>query len=74
MDLLPELIRQVSRLDFNEIETIAFQPGYYAPDRDFGRYPVPDPERIRDKVREMITADDAGPVTETGSGSESECD
>lgn len=74
VDLLPELIRQVSRLDFNEIETIAFQPGYYAPDRDFGRYPVPDPERIRDKVREMITADDAGPVTETGSGSESECD
>jgi anionic cell wall polymer biosynthesis LytR-Cps2A-Psr (LCP) family protein len=69
--LLPELIRQVSRLDFSEIDTIAFQPGYYAPDRDFGRYPIPDPERIQDKVRDMLAAssDPSSPGVV-----ESECD
>jgi len=70
LDLLPELIRQVSRLDFSEIDTIAFQPGYYAPTRDFGRYPIPDPDRIRRQVQRMI----AGPDEATGgSVEESEC-
>ncbi len=74
VELIPELIRQVSRLDFNEIETIAFQPGYYVPDRDFGRYPIPDPDRIKEKVRSMIAADDAGPATVGELATESECD
>lgn len=73
VDLIPELIRQVARLDFNEIETIAFQPGYYVPDRDFGRYPIPDPERIRDKVRSMLEESSSGPAT-SATVIESECD
>ena len=72
VELLPELIRQVSRLDFGEIETIAFQPGYYAPDRDFGRYPIPDQERIQQKVQSMLR-DSSDSATGGGSG-ESECD
>ena len=72
VELLPELIRQVSRLDFGEIETIAFQPGYYAPDRDFGRYPIPDADRIQQKVQSMLRASSEG-TTGGGSG-ESECD
>ena len=58
----------------NEIETIAFQPGYYVPDRDFGRYPIPDPDRIKEKVRSMIAADDAGPAPAGELATESECD
>ena len=72
VELLPELIRQVSRLDFGEIETIAFQPGYYAPDRDFGRYPIPDADRIQQKVQSMLRVSSEG-TTGGGSG-ESECD
>ena len=71
VELLPELIRQVSRLDFGEIDTIAFQPGYYAPDRDFGRYPIPDPERIQQKVRSMLADTGSGGG---GEAAESECD
>jgi LCP family protein required for cell wall assembly len=71
LDLLPELIRQVSRLDFADIDTIAFTPGPYAPTRDFGRYPIPDPERIRAKVAEMLAGRSSG---SGGSSGTSECD
>ena len=69
--LVPELIRQVSRLDSAEIQTIAFQPGYYAPSRDFGRYPIPDPDRIKQKVRSMLADSSVG--AEGGGAGESEC-
>ncbi len=71
LELLPELIRQVSRLDFSEIDTIAFQPGYYAPTRDFGRYPIPDPDRIRREVQRMISAPENDATG--GAVEESEC-
>ena len=50
----PELIRHVTRLDSSEIVTEAFTPGYFSPGRDFLRRPIPNADRIRDRVQEIV--------------------
>jgi len=75
LDLLPELIRHVARLDSSEIVTEAFTPGYFSPGRDFLRRPIPNADRIRDRVQEIVAG--LGQSTATTIDSEQpevECD
>jgi len=56
ISFLPELVTFASRLDLDDIETVAFQPTYYAPTRDFLGHPIPDVGRIRAKVRNVLAS------------------
>jgi len=54
ISFLPELVSFATRLQVNDIETVAFQPTYYAPTRDFLGHPIPDVGRIRAKVKRVL--------------------
>jgi len=69
----PDLLEMTARLDFNDIVTFGFNPGYYAPTSDILGHPVPDPARIKQKIRSVIADQDAGIGLEAG-GETSECD
>jgi anionic cell wall polymer biosynthesis LytR-Cps2A-Psr (LCP) family protein len=64
ISFLPELVTFASNLDVDDIETVAFQPTYYAPTRDFLGHPIPDVGRIRSKVKRVLAnvADPASSV------------
>ena len=74
VELLPDLFRHVARLDPGEILTQSFQPNFYAPDRDFLRRPIPDPERIRQKVSSMLGEIGQASAATVSEPSDSECD
>ncbi len=54
LTFLPDFIDAVSGLDFDDIETIGFTHGYWLDERDHKGHPVPDVDRIRSKVRQVI--------------------
>jgi LCP family protein required for cell wall assembly len=65
VSFLPEFVTFATKLDVSDIETVAFQPTFYAPTRDFLGHPIPDVKRIRSKVKRVLTnvADPASSVT-----------
>jgi LCP family protein required for cell wall assembly len=65
VSFLPEFVTFATKLDVSDIETVAFQPTYYAPTRDFLGHPIPDVKRIRSKVKRVLAnvADPASSVT-----------
>jgi LCP family protein required for cell wall assembly len=54
ISFLPDLVSYASQLDLDDIETVAFQPSYYAPTNDFLGHPIPDVKRIRAKVKSVL--------------------
>jgi anionic cell wall polymer biosynthesis LytR-Cps2A-Psr (LCP) family protein len=68
-----DMLEMTARLDFDDVVTIGFNPGYYAPTTDILGHPVPDIDRIRQKIASVIRDQDAG-IGLAGSGESSECD
>lgn len=69
----PDLLAMAADLDFDDVETFGFQPGYYAPGWDDFNHPVPDIDRIRAKVSSVINDQASGSVA-SNDGEPSECD
>lgn len=69
----PALLSMTANLDFDDIVTFGFNPGYYAHETDFLGHPVPDVGRIRGKVSRVLSDQDAG-IEPTGDAAASECD
>ena len=69
----PDMLEMTARLDFDDIVTFGFNPGYYAPEKDLLDHPVPNTTRIRQKIASVIKNQDAG-IGLAGSGETSECD
>ena len=51
---LPEFVEAAAKLRVEDIETVAFQPSYYAPTKNFLGRPIPNVKRIRAKVRDVL--------------------
>ncbi|KAA3641754.1 MAG: LytR family transcriptional regulator [Armatimonadetes bacterium] len=68
-----DMLEMTARLDFSDIETVGFNPGYYAPAWDVLGHPIPDLQRIRGKVASVIRDQDAG-IQADADGESSECD
>jgi polyisoprenyl-teichoic acid--peptidoglycan teichoic acid transferase len=68
-NFLPDLVRVAGKIDFGDIATVGLVPPTYVLDRAPGGYPIPDVERIRNKVRQVLS-DGASAQSRTG---ESEC-
>ena len=69
LTFLPDLVGIVGAIDFDDIATVGFVPPAYNDGRTPGKYPIPDVDRIRAKVRQILT-DGATAQSRTG---ESEC-
>lgn len=69
----PDMLEMTAKLDFNDIVTVGFNPGFYAPEYDSIGHPIPDTGRIRAKIASVIRDQDAG-ISATGDGGTSECD
>jgi LCP family protein required for cell wall assembly len=69
----PDLLAMTANLDFGDVVTVGFNPGYYAPGRDFLGHFVPDIGRIRGKVARVLNDQESG-VEPTGDAAVSECD
>lgn len=69
----PDLLAMGANLDFDDVATFGFQPGPYAPDWDNFNHPVPDIDRIRQKVSSVISDLESG-VEQAGDETGSECD
>ena len=68
-----DMLEMTARLDFSDIETLGFNPGYYTTTWDAIGHPVPDVQRIRGKVASVIRDQDAG-IKANADGESSECD
>jgi LCP family protein required for cell wall assembly len=71
LTFVPDLIEAAAALDFNDIETVGITHPYWMPERDYNGKPVPDVDRIRSKVRRVISGQSSSDDTETVS---SECE
>jgi len=69
LSFLPDLVQATANLDFGDIATVGFTPGYYAPERDHRFKPIPDMNRIRAKVSRVLSD---GPEAQSTDGV-SEC-
>jgi LCP family protein required for cell wall assembly len=69
----PDLLSMSANLDFDDVATYGFNPGYYAHARDFLGHAVPDIGRIRGKVARVLNDQEAG-IASTGDDAVSECD
>jgi LCP family protein required for cell wall assembly len=69
LSFLPDLVSATAKLDFDDIATVGFTPGYYAPQRDHNFKPIPDVGRIRAKVDRVLRE---GPEAQSSDGV-SEC-
>ena len=69
----PDLLSMTANLDFDDVATYGFNPGYYAHARDFLGHATPDIGRIRGKVARVLNDQEAG-ITSTGDDVLSECD
>lgn len=52
--LVPELVGVAGNLDRDRISTMAFEAGYYGPDRNYRGLHIVDVERVRAKVRSAL--------------------
>lgn len=55
VSFLPDLVRAAATLDASRIATVGFNPPYYGPVRDHKYHPIPDIDRMRWKVRKVLT-------------------
>lgn len=69
LTFLPELVKIVGSVDFDNVATVGFVPPTYSAGRTPAKYPIPNVERIRWKVREIL-ADGVSAQSRSG---ESEC-
>jgi LCP family protein required for cell wall assembly len=69
----PDLLSMTANLDFQDVETYGFNPGYYAHARDFLGHAIPDIGRIRAKVARVLSEQAAG-VESEDDAEVSECD
>lgn len=67
---VPWLVTLAARLDSDDIATVGFVPPDYTAGTNHRGQPIPDVERIRAKVREVL---DAGPDVTFPTGRDSEC-
>jgi LCP family protein required for cell wall assembly len=73
VSLAPDLLSMSANLDFDDIVTVGFNPGYYAHQRAFLGHPIPDIGRIRGKVSRVLNDQESG-VVPAGDDAVSECD
>lgn len=69
IEALPDLVWAAGQIDFNNVATVGFVPPTYNSGRTPAHYPIPNVERIRSKVREVL---EEGVTAQSRSG-ESEC-
>jgi len=65
LTFVPDLIEAAAALDFNDIETVGITHPYWMPERDYNGKPIPDVDRIRSKVRRVISGQSSSDDTET---------
>lgn len=66
---LPDLVRIAGEIDYDNIATVGLTPPTYTSGRTPGHYPIPDVDRMRWKVRQVI---EEGTPAQSSTG-ESEC-
>lgn len=66
---LPDLVRLAGEIDYDNIATVGLAPPTYSSGRTPGHYPIPDVDRMRWKVRQVI---EEGTPAQSTTG-ESEC-
>ncbi len=69
LTFLPDLIKIVGTIDFDDVATVGFVPPTYNSGRTPRKYPIPDVERIRAKVRQVLRE---GVASQSSTGA-SEC-
>jgi len=69
LTFLPDLVKIAGAVDFDNVATVGFVPPTYSAGRTPAKYPIPDVERIRWKVRDVL---ENGISTQSRTG-ESEC-
>ncbi|MFO7700762.1 MAG: LCP family protein [Acidimicrobiia bacterium] len=67
---LPDLVKIAGTIDYEDIATVGLVPPRYSAGRTPAHYPIPDVERMRWKVRDVI---ENGVAAQSGTGA-SECD
>ena len=70
LSFLPDLVEVVAKVDLNQIATVGLVPPHYTDGRTPGRFPIPDVDRMRAKVADVLTN---GVEIESGGGAEGEC-
>lgn len=70
VSFLPDLVRIAGTIDFDNVATVGLAPPRYNAGRTPLGYPLPNVERMRWKVRDMI---ENGVTTEAGAAAASEC-
>lgn len=70
VSFLPDLVRIAGGIEYDSVATIGFVPPTYNSGRTPGKYPTPNVDRIRSKVRDVI---ENGVAAQSRSGA-SECD
>ncbi len=69
IDSLPDLVWAAGKIDMNKIATVGFVPPTYNSGRTPAHYPIPNVNRIRAKVQQVL----ADGVTAQSNSGESEC-
>ncbi|MCL1599350.1 MAG: LCP family protein, partial [Actinomycetia bacterium] len=69
LTFLPDLVQIAGSIDYNDIATVGFVPPTYNSGRTPRKYPIPNVERIRWKVRQVL---EEGPAAQSKTGI-SEC-
>lgn len=69
LSFLPDLVKLAAQTDLSNVATVGFVPPTYSSGRTPGKYPIPNVERIRWKVRQVL---EEGVAAQSRTG-ESEC-
>ncbi len=69
LTFLPDLIKITGTIDFDNVATVGFVPPTYNSGRTPRKYPIPDVEKIRAKVRQVLSE---GAASQSSTG-KSEC-
>ncbi|MFV2000015.1 MAG: LCP family protein [Acidimicrobiia bacterium] len=70
LTFLPDLVGIAGAIDYNDVATVGFVPPTYSAGRTPGKFPIPNVQRIRNKVRQVL---EEGPSAQSRTGI-SECD
>jgi len=70
LTFLPDLVRIAGAIDYDDVATVGFVPPTYSAGRTPGKFPIPNVQRIRNKVRQVL---EEGPTAQSRTGI-SECD
>jgi len=69
LSFLPDLVKLAAKVDVDDVATVGFIPPTYSAGRTPGKYPIPNVERIRWKVQDVL---ENGVTVQSRTG-ESEC-